>query len=159
MTDLDIYEPPRRDEPRPLTSDRAPHIQHDQIPPSSFVQVLLRGISDLLGVGQRESRMARTGAVAFWIPDQQACGPVEAFIDDHEFCHVHSEGTLHLTAPAPLRSLLIEKGWAEPHIMAKAGLIQETLLLVYAPRNDSELRVVLWIVKKSAAFAMGITWQ
>jgi hypothetical protein len=58
--------------------------------------------------------------------------------------------------PHALRDLLIDHGWAEEHLIAKAGLISDTILFVYAPRNESELNVVMWIVRNSLDFARGV---
>ena len=155
MTELGFNNLPRRAHRRPQTSDRVPHIQCDQIPSGDIVQRLLLRISQLSNVRERDSRMAMPGVKAFWIPDDNACGPKTAFIDDHEFCHLHETGTIHLTAPKQLRELLIDRGWAEQHIVAKAGIIADTLLLVYAPQDETEVEVVTWIVRQSLAFATG----
>jgi hypothetical protein len=104
-----------------------------------------------------ESRLGSPRTLALCLRDHAAGGPPDAFIDDSEFCHLHPSpaGCLHLTLPQPLRSQAIDAGWAEPHPIAVSGSISASLVMVYAPRNESELDVVVWLVKASARFARG----
>ena len=101
--------------------------------------------------------MAAPDTVALWLPHAVAHGPASAFIDDHEFCHIHPlpEGSIHLTLPPTLVRRAIEFGWAEPHTLAVAGLMAETLVMVYAPRDDGEAGVVWNLIMASFRFALG----
>jgi Family of unknown function (DUF5519) len=102
--------------------------------------------------------MADSDTRALWVPDEVASGPPEAFIDDHEFCHIHAlpEGSLHLTLPLPLRERLVGLGWGEMHPGAEAGFFSETLVMVYAPRTEEEAAAVLYFVTASYDFALGV---
>jgi hypothetical protein len=101
--------------------------------------------------------MASPETQALYLPDELARGPEEAFIDSHEFCHMHAspQGSVHLTLPAPFRQLIVQLGWAEPHPMVRAGCQTDCLVMVYAPRNDEELMVVLDLIGVSRDFAAG----
>jgi len=105
----------------------------------------------------KQSRMACPGSLALWLPDRFACGPDDAFIDGHEFCHLHPppDGSIHLTLPNPLRDSAIRLGWAEPHPTTRAGAMPKTLVMVYAPRDQEELAVVHQFVLSSCRFARG----
>lgn len=94
---------------------------------------------------------------ALCLPDRLAHGPAEAFIDDHEFCHLHPapHGGLHLTLPNPLRAAVIEAGWAEEHPAVRVGVLPPTLVMVYAPRDEGELKMVVSLVGASRQFALG----
>jgi len=65
--------------------------------------------------------------------------------------HLHGlhDTSLHLCLPASRGAELIAAGWAEPHQYGDYG----TELLVYGPRNDDELAVVLGFIQESLAFA------
>jgi hypothetical protein len=78
-----------------------PHEQLDQWPSAPLFATMMDRLFRLPGVSERESRMAVAETRALCIPDERARGPTEAFIDDHEFCHVHPlpGGSLHLTLP------------------------------------------------------------
>jgi hypothetical protein len=103
--------------------------------------------------------MASPDSCALWLPDGLAAGPKDAFIDEHEFCHLHPlpEGSMHLTLPPEIRRPVIDLGWAEPHPATLLGVMTEALVLVYAPRNPKELAVVLSLIWSSYQFARGVT--
>ena len=105
----------------------------------------------------RESRMASSATRALWVPDQIAAGPSEAYIDGHEFCHLHPlpQASLHLTLPAPVRKCAMDAGWAQSHPGVKAGYLPETLVMVFGPRHVNELRVVFYLLTVSYRFALG----
>lgn len=152
---------PRRTGPRPRTQRLLPHTQLDQWPPVEIAVQLFERSLHLPHVLARESRMASPETRALSLPDEFAHGPTSAFIDDHEFCHMHPlpNGSLHLTLPVELSGAAVETGWAERHPSAQAGILPATLVMVYAPRNESELEVVWRLVSVSYAFAMGNTTE
>jgi len=104
----------------------------------------------------RESRMALRGARALYLPDGVARGPREAFIDLHEFCHLHSlpEGTIHLALPLAVLDWAAASGWVQRHPLAVAGILT-TLVMVYAPRTAAELETVVGLIGISYRFAKG----
>jgi hypothetical protein len=150
---------PYRGGRRPKTSDWGPHIQYDQVPTTEMVVKLEQALRGLASVSEQVSRVASPGVRAYSLAKEDALGPPEAYLDDHEFCHVHATGAVHLTVPMAVRELVIERGWAEQHIMAKAGSIAPTVVFVYAPRDQNELNAVLWIVGQSYEFARGVGVQ
>jgi hypothetical protein len=142
---------------RPDTTDVIPHQQLNQWPEKEIVDRLwLRSLS-FRNVQVRQSRMALPETRALSLMDEFAGGPPEAFIDSHEFCHIHPtpQGSVHLTLPAPFRQLIVQLGWAEPHPMVRAGCVTDSLVMVYAPRNDEELTVILDLIGVSRDFAAG----
>src|SRR5205809_807316 len=92
---------PLRPGPRPRTPDVLPAIQLDQWPDAVTIHRLWERAMRLPNVRARQSRMALPTAKALYIPDADAQGPREAFIDGCEFCHLHAapEGSIHLTLP------------------------------------------------------------
>lgn len=108
-------------------------------------------------MSRQESRMAEPDTVALCIPHGAAAGPPIAFIDDHEFCHIHAlskDGGIHLTLPPALARRAVALRWAEPHLVARAGLMPETHVLVYLPRNDAEIEIVWGLILASFRFAL-----
>ena len=144
--------------PRPRTSRILPHIQLDQWPPEEITLELVRRALDLPGVSPRESRLAGPAVHAIWIRDELAGGPKSSFIDDHEFCHLHPPpaGGIHLTLPEEVRQQAIDLGWAEPHLIAGHGLVSRHVVMLYAPRNQTEMEVVLALIGNSYTFARGV---
>jgi hypothetical protein len=149
---------PFRCGPRPETSEQPPHVQLNQLPPLTVAEIFVRRVAALDFVASRQSRIAVPTAEAFWIPDAQAMGPPDAFLDDHEFCHIHmvGGGYSHLTLPPLLATLATERGWAEMHLLARAGNLVGSVHLLYAPRNASELDVAVRFVDASRDFARGV---
>tara|TARA_R100000365_G_C2679736_1_gene25628 strand:+ start:197 stop:415 length:219 start_codon:yes stop_codon:yes gene_type:complete len=50
---------------------------------------------------------------------------------------------------------LIAKGWGEPHPMASAGHIPANAVMAFAPRDGSEVDVMIKILTTSWDFARG----
>ena len=123
-----------------------------------MTEMLIEMSLRLPAVRYRQSRMAAPDVRALYLPDAAAAGPADAFIDGHEFCHLHPppEGGAHLTLPDAVRDRALELGWAESHATVKAGAMPKSLVLVYAPRNTEELQSVLTLVRVSCQFAKGL---
>jgi len=147
---------PRRG-PRPTTRLWLPHIQLDQWPPPELVEQLFAEAKRLPHVGVRQSRMASPETPALCLQDRFAGGPNEAFIDGPEFCHLHPppEGGAHLTLPPAIGSEVAGLGWVEKHPLAPSIPRWKCLVLVYAPRDETELKIVMDLLETSWAFARG----
>jgi hypothetical protein len=139
----------------PLTQRLVPHRQLTEYSPKPIFESLASQVGGLPGVGERESRMGEAQTRAFWISDALANGPREAFIDDHEFCHLHEGGFLHLSLPRDVRERVVRLGWGEVHPAADAGFVPATWTMVYAPRDIAELTAVTELAITSHRFATG----
>jgi phospholipase/carboxylesterase len=148
---------PARRGPRPRTQRTFPHQQLDQWPATELIQIIGEWSLRLPHVRSKESRLAAPETLALWLPDEMARGPREAFIDGHEFSHLHPspEGSIHLTLPHRLRAHAIALGWAEHHPGVEVGIVKETLVMVYGPRTEEEVWCVLRLVSASYQFAQG----
>jgi luciferase-like monooxygenase len=147
----------RRRGPRPRTAGVLPAIQLDQWPEAVMIHRLLDRAIRLPHVRARQSRMASPDAHALYVSDTHASGPGDAFIDGHEFCHLHAvpEGSIHLTLPPPIRESAIALGWAEEHPVVRAGSLSKCLVMAYAPRDEAELEAVMELITASWNFAQG----
>ncbi|KAI9839836.1 MAG: hypothetical protein M1819_000026 [Sarea resinae] len=81
---------------------------------------------------------------------------------DGEVCHAHpSDGSLHLSLHPVDVAVLLEHGWGQRHPLAKGGWLSRFVpidfVMVYAPRDDEELGVVLEIVRAAAKWVGGRT--
>jgi hypothetical protein len=144
--------------PRPRTTPSNPHTQLDQQPADTAVRDRLRAeLAPLPNVVWRPSGISVPGAQALCLADGSGEGPREAFMIGREFAHLHPypDYSLHVMVPEPLVEILIANGWAEPHPVARMGLLPHTAIMVYAPRDDDEVAVVARIVAASHAFALG----
>jgi phospholipase/carboxylesterase len=142
--------------PRPRSSVSLPFRQLDQFPPENLQRRLIELSSEMPHVHVRQSRLASPGCLALCINDGVAAGPVESFIDGHEFCHVHAlpEGCIHTVLPPSTIEVVVALGWAERHPVHRLGLM-ETLVMIYAPRDEAELDVVISLMECARQFAIG----
>jgi hypothetical protein len=142
--------------PRPMTRRILPHRQLDQLPTPQLLSDLVARASEIPLVQTKQSRMAPPGSHALCLADHLATGPRDAFIDAHEFCHIHPppECGIHLTLPSPLREQVVGLGWGEPHLISLAGILG-SLVTLYVPRDQHELELVLHLISQSCLFAQG----
>jgi Luciferase len=143
---------PYRSGPRPETIGPMPHAQRSQHSPPAIHRELAARALELPGVTPAESRVSVPGALAFVLDEESAGGPPAAFQAGREFAHLHPQydGSLHMTLPADIANEAYEKGWGEPHPYSGTPLI-------FAPRDEAELEVVLSLLRASYEFAKGGT--
>ncbi len=75
----------------------------------------------------------------------------------NEFAHVHPpyDGSMHMMLPEDLVAEVVEQGWGEAHPLVPRGEAPPTLLMVFGPRDEGELKVVLKLIDASYKFARG----
>jgi hypothetical protein len=151
------YELPPREGSRPRTTPTNPHTQLDQNPGPSLVLELARRAFALPDVEERPSAISVPGARALWLSEDVPAGPRKAFMIGREFAHIHPmpDGSLHAALPPEVAGEAVEKGWAEQHPVARLGYIPENVVMIYAPRDEPELEVVLKLVEESRRYAGG----
>jgi hypothetical protein len=147
---------PTRAGDRPRTTPTNPHTQLDQQPTDlRWVEELADRVFALPGVLEEPSRISVPGARALILAPGEPTGPPEAFLIEREFAHLHPspDHSLHAMLPLETAREAIEAGWAEHHPVALRGLIPQTAVMLYAPRDESELDVIESLVRASHAFA------
>jgi hypothetical protein len=151
------YELPRREGPRPRTTSTNPHTQLDQNPGPPVVEELARRAFALPGVEERPSAISVPGARAMWLSEGVPEGPRGGFMIGREFAHIHPlpDGSLHAALPPETTEEAVRKGWAEQHPAARMGYIPENVVMIYAPRDEQEMEIVLRLVEESRRYAVG----
>jgi hypothetical protein len=147
---------PQRAGPRPRTTPTNPHTQLDQQPDDArLVEELARRVLALPGVVEQPSGISVPGARALTLAPGEPAGPPEAFLIDREFAHLHPapDHSLHAMLPLDAARAAVDAGWAEPHPVARMGLIPPTAVMLYAPRDEAELDVIESLVRAAHAFA------
>lgn len=154
---MDIHvDLPLRPGPRPHTSNELPHSQLDQQPSgNSCATAVLETAMGWPAVHEAPSTIATEGSRALVLDLSAATGPAEAFLIGTEFCHLHAHGdhSMHATLPVPLAAAAESAGWAEPHYLVREGRAPATVVMLYAPRDDTESDVVLQLIRASYEFA------
>ncbi len=153
MTNANTFDLPARSGPLPKTRGPAPHEQITQNAPPELQEMLLQRVLTLPAVQMGASGISVPGARAF-LMDPACCGAPDAFMVGREFGHLHPhyDGSLHLRLPHEHAREVVEKGWGEKHPLTHmfAGA---PILMVFGPRTQDELDVVVRIVQAAHAFA------
>jgi phospholipase/carboxylesterase len=135
---------------RPRTTPTNPHTQLDQNAPRPLQERIFSAARGLPGVVVGPSHVSVPGARAFHLP---ACAhPTDAgFMIEHEFAHLHppSDGSLHMSLPPGIVQSVVDNGWAEYHPLAGKHGLPSNIVMVYGPRDEVELEVVLALVRAS----------
>lgn len=144
--------------PRPRTTTQVPQQQLDQQPaePATSEELARRAFA-LPGVLEAPSGISLPGARALVLAGRRPTGPGEAFIVGREFAHLHPapDHSLHLALPSADAECVVALGWGEWHPRVLEGRWPRTVVLVYAPRDDSEVDAVSAILRRSWEFASG----
>jgi len=147
---------PGRGGPRPEVSWTIPQQQESQNAPADLQERLLEQVRTLAGIEVGPSRISVPGARGFTLRD--GSNDEQAFLVPQvgEFAHLHPayDGSLHLVLPPALAGDVSAKGWGRPHMWAGTRL-SSGFMMVYGPRDETELVTVLGIVTASHAYASG----
>lgn len=145
---------PFRTGERPLTRKGTPHQQLDQNPDLSIYKKLHELLFSIPDVIEMDSLISVPGARALWLNSEDS-SLEDAFMIGREFAHLHPpyDGSLHIMAPPNWVDEIISKGWGEKHPLA--GEFFDNALMIYAPRNEEEIKIVYNIVLLSYWRAKG----
>lgn len=147
---------PIRRGPRPLTTTRIPHSQLDQQPEDDrLLTAILAQAATWPRVRRADSQISVEDAPALTL-DGFEDGPREAFLAGSEFAHGHAQGdtSLHAALPLQLADAAEKAGWAEPHFLVHHGVLPPNIVMLYAPRDEAEARVLLDLVRSSYDHAL-----
>lgn len=150
---------PVRQGPRPDVAGLAPHRQLNQKGGKEMYDRLAATIQELAAEYPEQLFLATScfekyseGIFSTDIADRVTCRG--------EVCHAHpTDGSMHLTLhPADVK-VLLDSGWGERHPLARDNwwrlkLVPTGFVMVYAPRNEDELKTTVQIIR-AAAFWIG----
>ncbi|SDK57424.1 phospholipase/carboxylesterase [Nocardioides sp. YR527] len=140
---------------RPEVSWTIPQEQRSDNSPTDIQEQLFARVAALPGVASRQSAISVPGARGFMV-DPAPEVPLDAFLvpSAGEFAHLHPgyDGSLHLALPPALARDAVAKGWAVAHPLAGVRLARG-MVLVYGPRDETELDIVTAVATASHAFA------
>ncbi len=142
---------PERQGSRPETTNTNPHEQLSQNPEMEIHQQFKSRVFNFEGVTRQASIISVPGAEALWLDEEQTCNCKNGYIIGREFAHVHPayDVSMHMALSEVDFNEVIEKKWGEKHPLAGLGPIPETIAMVYAPRDEDEINIVLNIVQAS----------
>ena len=137
----------------PDTSKEGPHQQLTECATSELWSELVSTCFEIEGVSPGRSTISMPDSKALLLKNlPKEHGPwslaVEGWVEP---VHIHGvlDTSIHAVLP-PLRAAeVIAKGWGEKHPYADF----DTQLMIYAPRDQVELRVIAQLVNESVDFA------
>jgi len=145
---------PERRRPRPFTQQAMPHTQIGIQPVPEINTELFKRCYSLPAVQNRPTVISVPGARALWLREDLPWAHPEVIARGREFAHIHPDGSLHIALPPERANEAVEKGWAEPHPMAKYMDI-EGMVMLYTPLDMDELDVVFRLILDSYNFVTG----
>jgi phospholipase/carboxylesterase len=142
---------------RPKTHYGLPHEQLSQNAPLEMYERLKGQAWGFEFVERRPSIVSVPGAEALWLADAGGHGCAEAFLAGNEFAHVHPpyDGSMHMRLPDDQVVELLERGWGEHHPLVPEGKLPPNCVMVYGPRDEGEIGVVMSLIEASYDFARG----
>ena len=145
---------PAREGGRPLISSEGPQRQLSQQSSPEMWGRLVAGTFALDSVIEGHSQVSPASSRAVFLVDVlQERLPETSLAPGKRLEPVHLHGvqdtSIHVCLPAARGAELTELGWAEPHQYEDFG----TEFMVYGPRTEAELELVLSMVVESISFA------
>jgi hypothetical protein len=139
---------------RPVVSSEGPQTQLTQQSSPQLWGRLVAATFALPGTVEGDSQVSPASSRAVFLTDRvDEASPETSLAPGQRLEPVHLHGvhdtSLHLCLPTSRAAEVIAAGWAEPHQYGDYG----TELLVYGPRDDDELAIVLGFIGESLAFA------
>ena len=150
---------PERFGVRPRVTGIAPQRQQDQTSSPTIFNALSEALRELAQqpknqLTEKTSCFEKHSAGLFALtPITRTCRG--------EVCHAHpSDGSLHMTLHPADAKLVLERGWGERHPLAKGGwfrrFVPREFVMIYAPRDEKEIEIVVEIVCAAAWWVSGI---
>ncbi|TQL52582.1 hypothetical protein FB464_0065 [Subtercola boreus] len=141
---------------RPAVSTEGPQRQlTERSTPALWGQLVAR-VFALPGAEEGHSQVSPPTSRAVFLADRHSeIAPERSLAPGRRLEPVHLHGvqdtSIHLVLPAARGRELTDAGWAEPHQYEDFG----TEFMVYGPRDEAELEIVVAIVAERLAFARG----
>lgn len=145
---------PKREGNKPKTVYSVPHAQLDQTSPMEVVDDLADWLFSLDYVYEKSSRGSLPSARGAYIESSKLRWGAYK-----EFTHIHYEtglGSLHAFMDGKSAAEVVSMGWGEYHPM-NAGATEKSrnaIVMIYAPRNQDDLRVVKEILIAAHRYAV-----
>lgn len=142
---------------RPRTGQQPPHLQFsDRSPRDVYEEMAQWALVDLPAqipfIRQHPTLISVPTSRALWL-DESKPAVDNAFMPppgSREFAHLHADGSWHLVVDEATVETIIRACWGERHPWYHRGVLE---VLVYAPRDTTELHILKHLVKVSIEHA------
>lgn len=154
-----IFTLPERIGDRPKTAAQPPHLQQTQQSPPAIYDELAEWafftLPPKLPVREQQTLISVPTTRALWLDGSVRAAHKDSFMPpsgSREFWHLHADGSTHLCVSDDVAREVCEKNWGEPHPWKDRGVNE---ILVYAPRDESEITVAKRMMLQSFEYASG----
>lgn len=152
------FELPTREGAHPEIGQQPPQLQFSDLGPEDIRMALKTwAFSTFPNVQEHDTLISVPTSRALWLDRGVPAAHDDAFMppaNSREFCHLHEDGSFHAVVDVAVEDKILEKQWGVRHMYYDRGVKE---VLVYAPRDDSELRVAKKIIAESYRYASGDT--
>jgi hypothetical protein len=143
----------------PEVGATTPQLQFSDKSPENIRQQLWDwSFSTFPNVRQETSKISVPTSQALWLHEDETVANTDAFMPppgSREFTHLHIDGSIHAVVGTEVENEIMEKNWGVRHPLYFTYGVKE--MLVYAPRNEEEIKVLKSIIIKSYEYATGKT--
>jgi phospholipase/carboxylesterase len=132
-------------------------VPHQQINPDVIPEVIDEMSERIFALPDVESRPSTIvgGATAIWLPEDLNLGRPECVISQRELGHIHQDGSLHVTLPHGRIPGAAAAGWVERHPWADTRPGFEAYVMIFSPRDSSEVDVIFDLIIQGIDFVKG----
>ena len=148
---------PMRETPIPQTTNGVPHMQIGIEVVPGLADALLQRVAQFPGVSLGETRISMPGVVGFQFDEGVPLARPDVIVGGREFAHLHRDGSLHASLEPALARAAVDAGWAVAHPWAMQRDGWEGFVMIYTPRTQTELNVVIQLVESSFSYVTGRT--
>jgi hypothetical protein len=146
---------PTRPGKRPLTIQGPLHVQCDGHGDDEMLRQLVTRVRAWPGVEAGPLPIGSANLVSLKLRKDYAPDDPTVFIGRREFGRIlFGAPTIYLSLPVSAAHWTIIRGWAEPHFSASFGLVPPGVMVLYTPRDESEMAVCLSLFRISYDFAL-----
>jgi hypothetical protein len=151
-----IFELPSREGEKPEIGQQPPQLQYSDLGPEK-IRLAMKSwaFSTFPNVKEHDTLISVPTSRALWLDESIRAAHNDAFMpppNSREFCHLHADGSFHTVVDVTIENEILLKQWGVRHMYYDRGVKE---VLVYAPRDDSELIVSKRIITESYRYASG----
>jgi hypothetical protein len=144
----------QREGPAPEVGQQPPQLQFSDLGPDGIRRQLKEwAYSVFPNVEERDTLISVPTTRALWLLESVPAAHADAFMPpagSREFCHVHQDGSVHAVVDTLVEQEILRSGWGVRHMYFDRGVKE---MLIYAPRDPSELATVKRLVVESYRYA------
>ena len=151
------FQLPFREGNPPTIGQQPPQLQYSDLGPENIRLALKEwAFNSFPHVREHDTLISVPTSRAMWLDEEITPAHDDAFMPpagSREFCHIHEDGSLHAVVDNSIEDEILAKRWGVRHMYYDRGVKE---VLVYAPRDESELETVKRIIHESYKYASGL---